>query len=90
MGFVGGDITRLHAAAVRLKPEVSAADGQAATARAAGVQAALAAGRADVAGAVESATQALAKAITDTAIAVSALGGAADAQGSGLQAVTDS
>jgi hypothetical protein len=89
-GLAGGDIARLQAAGIRLKPEVSATEQMAQTARAAGAQVAAAAGRPDVALAAETVARAISKAVSDTATAVTALGGAADAQGTGLQAATGS
>jgi hypothetical protein len=84
VGFVGGDVARLHLAASKLKPDASAAEEQAERLRKGGQEAASAVGSADVARAVESAVQAMVKAIGDTATAITHLGGTSATEGTSL------
>ncbi len=87
MGTIAGDAARLHSAAAAMKPDVSAAQQQSRQATAAGQQAAAAAGKPQVGAALESLASALAKAMDDTATAISQMGTVTSTEGRNFETV---
>lgn len=88
MGFSGGDIQHLHAAANALKSVVGNIDGQAAAISQAARTAAGAAGTRAVASTASSCLGALGKAAADTGLIVSQLGQVATMTAENLTAAT--
>jgi len=85
VGFIGGDIERLHAAGAALKPDVERARAHARAASACGRQAAEAAACPQVSAAAESLARVLATTITATGVATGQLDSTADTESDGLE-----
>jgi hypothetical protein len=85
MGFIGGDIQRLHTAATTLKPDAELAQAHSRAAAACGRQAAEAAARPQVSAAADSLAQVLATAITVTGTAMGQLASTSGTEGDGFE-----